>query len=85
MFLGDRIDRIFRLNSSRNPTPDITAEIPVKWKPVRTPNAMEYLHIGQSKIDMKQDFLPARMRFWDGLSVRTDLETEMKQKVKDEL
>ncbi|XP_011149322.1 venom carboxylesterase-6-like [Harpegnathos saltator] len=75
----------FNFANSANPTPKITKAVPVKWKPVKTPSAHEYLHIGKSKIAMERDLLPTRMKFWDSLPVRADLGIEMKEKVKDEL
>uniref|UniRef100_A0A348G5Z4 Carboxylic ester hydrolase n=1 Tax=Odontomachus monticola TaxID=613454 RepID=A0A348G5Z4_ODOMO len=75
----------FNFASSGNPTPKMTGEIPVKWKPVKTSNALEYLYIGKSKIAMEQDPLPARLKFWESLSLQTCTENEMKHKVKVEL
>ncbi|XP_014235995.1 venom carboxylesterase-6-like [Trichogramma pretiosum] len=47
-----------------NPTPEITKDTPVKWKPVHTPE-LEYLHIGNSKeVYMSKNLLPERTKFW---------------------
>lgn len=48
----------------RNPTPEKTPEIPVKWKPVGT-SKLEYLHIGSSKdVYMAENLFPDRVNFW---------------------
>lgn len=51
----------------RNPTPEVTLDTPVKWKPVHTP-ALEYLHIGKSnEIYMSRELFPERVKFWSNL------------------
>ncbi|XP_032678420.1 venom carboxylesterase-6-like isoform X2 [Odontomachus brunneus] len=75
----------FNFANSGNPTPKITGEIPVKWKPVKTSNALEYLYIGKSKIAMEQDPLPTRLKFWDSLSLQKYTGNEMEHEIKDEL
>lgn len=49
-----------------NPTPEITNVITAKWKPVKT-KALEYYHIGNSKLTMSSDLHPKRRAFWDSL------------------
>lgn len=72
-----------QLNSFRNPTPKVTAEVPAKWKPIKTSSALEYLYIGKSKIAMEQDLLPTRIKFWNSLPLRVGPEIE--GKISDEL
>ncbi|XP_031841726.1 carboxylic ester hydrolase [Nomia melanderi] len=68
-----------------NPTPEITKDIPVKWKPVRT-EALEYLRIGQDRIEMLKNLKEKRMNFWKRLPIRPDLIDSGKQtQKKDEL
>lgn len=63
----------------------MSEEIPVKWKPVRT-QALEYLRIGQDSIRMSENLMSERMKFWEGLSIRPDLnDSDTQQKQKDEL
>lgn len=51
----------------RNPTPEITPNTPVKWKPVHTPS-LEYLNIGGSdKVFMSENLFPERVKFWSEL------------------
>nr|WAJ59855.1 carboxylesterase [Apis mellifera] len=56
-----------------NPTPEVSEDIPIKWKPVRT-QALEYLHIGQDNIRMSENLISERMKFWESLPVRSGLE-----------
>lgn len=56
-----------------NPTPEVSKDIPIKWKPVRT-QALEYLHIGQDNIRMSENLISERMKFWESLPVRSGLE-----------
>lgn len=56
-----------------NPTPEVSQDIPVKWKPVRT-QALEYLHIGQDSIRMSENLISERMKFWESLPIRSDLD-----------
>lgn len=49
-----------------NPTPEITKVITAKWKPVKT-EALEYYHIGNSKLTMSSDLHAKRREFWDSL------------------
>lgn len=68
-----------------NPTPEVSQDIPVKWKPVRT-QALEYLHIGQDNIRMSENLISERMKFWESLPIRSDLDDSgSKYHGKDEL
>ncbi|KZC14640.1 Venom carboxylesterase-6 [Dufourea novaeangliae] len=67
-----------------NPTPEVSKEIPIKWKPVRT-EALEYLRIGNDHIRMSENLNSDRMNFWDHLPIRPDLTESGKQQQKDEL
>lgn len=52
-------------NIYRNPTPEITPELPVKWKPVRT-EALEYLSIeSPQEIKMSKDLFKERIQLWE--------------------
>lgn len=56
--------------SFRNPTPKLTTQVPLKWKPVRT-QELEYLRIENSKnITMLKNLLHERMKFWESLPHR---------------
>ncbi|XP_076232205.1 carboxylic ester hydrolase [Calliopsis andreniformis] len=71
--------------STGNPTPEISKQIPIKWKPVRT-QALEYLHIGQNQLQMAEYLNRDRMDFWERLPIRPDLsESSERQQQKDEL
>ncbi|XP_066593320.1 carboxylic ester hydrolase [Prorops nasuta] len=59
----------FNFAKSGNPTPDVTSQVPVKWKPVRT-ESLEYLHIGNDGIRMSKNLLSERLNFWDTLPIR---------------
>ncbi|XP_076754354.1 carboxylic ester hydrolase [Xylocopa sonorina] len=72
----------YNFAKSGNPTPEVSEETPVKWKPVRTED-LEYLHIGQSKIWMSANLFKDRINFWKSLPIRPDLEE--KRQPKDEL
>ncbi|XP_063991352.1 uncharacterized protein LOC135169896 [Diachasmimorpha longicaudata] len=69
-----------------NPTPEITPELPVKWKPVRT-KAGEYLSIGGPRnIKMSENLLKERLKLWKGLPCGAGLAPLMaSDRVKDEL
>lgn len=69
---------------SGNPTPEVSEQIPIKWKPVRT-QSLEYLHIGQDQLKMAENLNADRMNFWERLSIRPDLEESERQQQKDEL
>ncbi|XP_012522381.1 venom carboxylesterase-6 isoform X2 [Monomorium pharaonis] len=57
-----------------NPTPKVTKVIPLKWKPVKTESAPEYLRIQDSKkITMEHSPVWERMIFWDSLTRRMEL------------
>lgn len=68
---------IFFFGSSiryRNPTPERTPEVPVKWKPVRT-SKLEYLHIGNSKnLRMDDELFTDRVNFWSSIPHRGKVE-----------
>ncbi|XP_043270961.1 venom carboxylesterase-6-like [Venturia canescens] len=69
-----------------NPTPQKTAEIPVKWKPVRT-SSLEYLHIGGSKdLHMAADLFPDRVNFWASIPHRGKVQVNLEDhRARDEL
>ncbi|XP_015115296.1 venom carboxylesterase-6 [Diachasma alloeum] len=69
-----------------NPTPTITPELPLKWKPVRT-EALEYLLINNSKnLKMSKHLLKDRMELWASLPHRASVDTSNKSSPrKDEL
>lgn len=72
--------------SFRNPTPKVTNLIPLKWKPVKTNNAPEYLHIENSrKITMDHSLLRQRMTFWDSITHRLKFHGNTFRRLKDEL
>lgn len=61
---------LLMFNIPRNPTPEVTSDLPVKWLPVRT-HHLEYLHIGGSKdLYMAYDLLHERMNFWATLPLQ---------------
>ncbi|KZC14638.1 PREDICTED: esterase E4-like [Dufourea novaeangliae] len=70
--------------STGNPTPEVSKDIPIKWKPVRT-EALEYLRIGGDQIEMSKNLIPERINFWNGLPIRPDLTKSGNQQQKDEL
>ncbi|XP_071875787.1 carboxylic ester hydrolase [Bombus fervidus] len=72
----------YNFANSGNPTPEVSEQIPIKWKPVRTQN-LEYLHIGQDDIRMSENLLQERLDFWENLPVREDFDTQ--RQWKDEL
>ncbi|XP_076548202.1 carboxylic ester hydrolase [Osmia lignaria lignaria] len=74
----------YNFASSGNPTPEVTEEVPVKWKPVRTKD-LEYLRIGNNGIEMSKNLNPDRMSFWERLPIRPDLDEGRTQQQKDEL
>ncbi|XP_076643336.1 carboxylic ester hydrolase-like [Halictus rubicundus] len=68
-----------------NPTPEVSKDVPVKWKPVRT-EALEYLHIGQDQVEMSMNLNRDRMNFWKSLPIRPDLiDSDKQTQQKDEL
>ncbi|XP_014217028.1 venom carboxylesterase-6-like [Copidosoma floridanum] len=71
-----------------NPTPEVTKDTPVKWKPVRTSH-LEYLHIGNSdEVYMSDNLFPERVKLWSDLmpSIRDiDGVTYNYSPIKDEL
>lgn len=70
----------------RNPTPSITQQIPLKWKPVRT-KALEYLLIPDSQnLKMSKYLLKERMEFWASIPHRDNVIISKKiSHTKDEL
>ncbi|CAK9831367.1 Venom carboxylesterase-6 [Anthophora retusa] len=75
----------YNFASTGNPTPEVSEQIPVKWKPVRT-ESLEYLHIGQDNIRMSENLNPERMNFWKRLPIRPDLDGSGKHRqTKEEL
>lgn len=75
----------YNFASTGNPTPEVSEQIPVKWKPVRT-ESLEYLHIGQDNIRMSENLNPDRMNFWKRLPIRPDLDGSGKHRqTKEEL
>ncbi|XP_015115295.1 venom carboxylesterase-6 isoform X2 [Diachasma alloeum] len=69
-----------------NPTPEVTPELPVKWKPVRT-SASEYLSIESPQhMRMSENLLKDRLQFWEGLPCAAGLAPLIaSDHVKDEL
>ncbi|KAG8035023.1 hypothetical protein G9C98_005445 [Cotesia typhae] len=76
----------FNFAKTGNPTPSITQQIPLKWKPVRT-EALEYLLIPDSKnLKMSKYLLKERMDFWASIPHRANVITSNKRShSKDEL
>ncbi|XP_076162457.1 carboxylic ester hydrolase [Ptiloglossa arizonensis] len=74
----------FNFADSGNPTPKVSKEVPIKWKPVRT-SSLEYLRIGQDDIRMAKNLNSERMGFWERLPIRPDLDDVDSQQRKDEL
>ncbi|XP_043262699.1 venom carboxylesterase-6-like [Colletes gigas] len=75
----------FNFANSGNPTPEVSKEVPLKWKPVRT-RALEYLRLGQDDIKMSENLISDRMNFWNRLPIRPDLDDgDKRQQKKDEL
>nr|XP_003704957.1 PREDICTED: venom carboxylesterase-6-like [Megachile rotundata]XP_012144469.1 PREDICTED: venom carboxylesterase-6-like [Megachile rotundata] len=66
----------YNFANTGNPTPKVSKEVPVKWKPVRT-KSLEHLRIGKDNIEMsveeKEFLLPKRMSFWKHLLVRPNV------------
>ncbi|XP_033212485.1 venom carboxylesterase-6-like [Belonocnema kinseyi] len=63
----------FNFANSGNPTPEISPQIPVKWKPVKT-DSFEYLHIKNSnEVFMDENLWPKRIQFWKNLPCRKKL------------
>ncbi|XP_015600279.1 venom carboxylesterase-6 [Cephus cinctus] len=59
----------YNFAKSGNPTPVLTKEIPIKWKPVRTLD-LEYLHIGSPKeLFMADNLIHERVKFWEKLGI----------------
>ncbi|KAG5328877.1 ESTF Esterase, partial [Acromyrmex heyeri] len=76
----------YNFANSGNPTPKITKVIPLKWKPVKTNSAPEYLRIENSKkITMDHSLLWQRMIFWDSLTRRLMNHENTFRHLKDEL
>ncbi|XP_043477786.1 venom carboxylesterase-6-like [Leptopilina heterotoma] len=70
--------------NSGNPTPEITTNIPLKWKSVKT-HDLEYLHIENSKkMFMGRNLLHDRIQFWNNLPYR-EAPTLRKDSLRDEL
>ncbi|XP_076277825.1 carboxylic ester hydrolase-like [Lasioglossum baleicum] len=68
-----------------NPTPEVSKDVPIKWKPVRT-DALEYLRIGQDQVEMSMNLNQDRMNFWKSLPIRPDLiDSDKQTQRKDEL
>nr|XP_033331335.1 venom carboxylesterase-6-like [Megalopta genalis] len=68
-----------------NPTPEVSRDVPIKWKPVRT-EALEYLRIGQDQIEMSANLNQERINFWKSLPIRPDLiDSDKGAQQKDEL
>ncbi|XP_054013924.1 carboxylic ester hydrolase-like [Hylaeus anthracinus] len=74
----------FNFANTGNPTPEVSKQVPIKWKPVRT-KSLEYLNIGQKNIKMADNLLPDRVSFWDQLPIRPDLDDADNRQQKDEL
>lgn len=76
----------YNFANSGNPTPKVTNVVPLKWKPVKTNNAPEYLRIEDSKkITMNHSLLSQRMTFWDSLTHRLKFHGSTFRHLKDEL
>ncbi|KAL0099083.1 hypothetical protein PUN28_020261 [Cardiocondyla obscurior] len=76
----------YNFANSGNPTPKITKMVPLKWKPVKTSNAPEYLRIENPyKITMDHSLLAQRMTFWDSLTRQLKFYTNTIGRLKDEL
>lgn len=77
----------YNFANSGNPTPKITKTIPLKWKPVKTNYAPEYLHLNSpDNITMGHGLLWQRMTFWDTLTRRiTSGGNKFRRLKKDEL
>ncbi|XP_057318500.1 venom carboxylesterase-6-like [Microplitis mediator] len=76
----------FNFAKTGNPTPSITQQIPLKWKPVRT-EALEYLLIPDSQnLKMSKYLLKERMEFWASIPHRDNVIISKKiSYTKDEL
>ncbi|XP_067207617.1 carboxylic ester hydrolase isoform X2 [Linepithema humile] len=75
----------YNFAKSGNPTPKITKLIPLKWKPVKTNDSPEYLHIKSKGIFVENNLLSDRMTFWDTLADRMIAIGEISKTSKDEL
>ncbi|XP_011689096.1 PREDICTED: venom carboxylesterase-6-like [Wasmannia auropunctata] len=76
----------YNFANSGNPTPKVTKVIPLKWKPVKTAYAPEYLRIeSPTNIIMDHSLLWERMIFWDSLTRRMKSQDNTFRHLKDEL
>lgn len=76
----------YNFANSGNPTPKVTKLVPLKWKPVKTSYAPEYLRIeNPTNITMDHSLLSQRMIFWDTLTRRLISNGNTFRHLKDEL
>ncbi|XP_011864448.1 PREDICTED: esterase E4 [Vollenhovia emeryi] len=76
----------YNFANSGNPTPKVTNIVPLKWKPVKTDDALEYLRIESStKIAMDHNLLWQRMTFWDSLTRQLKSHGNTFRHLRDEL
>ncbi|XP_077262131.1 carboxylic ester hydrolase [Temnothorax americanus] len=76
----------YNFANSGNPTPKVTNVVPLKWKPVKTEEAPEYLRIKSStKIAMDHSLLLKRMLFWDTVTHQLKCHDNTFRRLKDEL
>lgn len=60
------------------PTPPNNKTLNIMWEPV-TSSSLEYLHMAENKIEMEENLLPERTKFW------SMLKNDKKRHAKDEL